>query len=479
MLDLRAMRVHDDSTAPTKAAALGARADAPRRCGAWTMLAEIAAGGFGHVFEAEHSATGRKAAVKILRRELSADSEAVARFEREAALLDGLALAGFVELYERGRLADGRPFMAMELLSGHDLKWWIQAQGRLSVEDTLAVLGPLCRELGAAHARGIVHRDVKASNVFLTGSPRCPERVTLLDFGLAKLLDSAASPLTASRQILGTPASMAPEQIVPGKVDERTDIYALGALTFHLLAAELPFKDASIHVVCQMHLHARVPSVSSRAPVSPELDLVIARAMGKRPEDRYRSCAEFYDALSSASRGSRVSAAPREVSVVMLSVAVNPDGGGAETVQSVEPRVRELFESVIPLARTELERLGMTIALRAGDLLLAYWELVADETRARQQRQDAIDAALDLNQRLARHLRGSGLSAMVTVASGNTKSGASGLLIGSELTFAVPPSAASGGEVLTTEATLAGLELRVLPCGPGSNLLRVPRYPRS
>jgi eukaryotic-like serine/threonine-protein kinase len=469
MLEPHVMGVHDNGTLRTSHD-LPDDSSALQCCGEWRLLRELAAGGFGQVFEAAHAQSGQRAAVKLLRGELSADADAVGRFEREAALLEALSLPGFVELYELGRVADGRPFMAMELLDGHDLAWWVEAHGRLSVPDALAVLSPLCQVLGAAHSRGVVHRDIKASNVFLTGSPRCPERVTVLDFGLGKLLDSSASPLTGSRQILGTPASMAPEQIAGAPVDERTDIYALGALTYQLLTAEPPFKDSSLHVVCQMHLKARVPSVSARAPVSADIDAVVVRAMAKRREDRYSSCAEFLGALTGAARSSSTPA-PRELSVVMLSVAasVEPDA-----LARAAPGLREAFEAIVPLARIELEHLGMKIALRVGDLLLAYWELAADPSSARLQRRRAIDVALDLNRKLTERLRGcSGVGVTITVASGSASEGPSGLLQGPEGDRA---RGLGPGGVLATEATLAGLELRAIPCGGSPALAIVPEY---
>jgi serine/threonine-protein kinase len=462
------MEVHDASTLVTSAAA--AAPNVGDRCGEWTLLAEIATGGFGKIFEATDAMSARRAAVKVLRREL-AEPDAVLRFEREAALLSALAMPGFVDVFELGRLEDGRPFMVMELLDGHDLKWWLELKGRLTLSEALAILEPLCQVLGAAHARGIVHRDIKASNVFLTGSPRAPERVTVLDFGLAKLLDNSLSPLTASRQILGTPASMAPEQIVGGTVDERTDVYALGALTFQLLCAEPPFKDESVHVVCQMHLHARVPCLSARAPLGPELDPVIARAMSKRREDRYGSSAEFFAALSAAAESGLSKPATREVSVVLVSLALSAKPG---LLERGGPQLLDGFEAIVPFAREELERAGMKIALRVSDLLLAYWELADEPERAREQRRSAIDLALDLNRRLRERTASSGLVTTITVTSGGAKAGPAGLVAGPELT---PGPAVEHdevrGAVLASEVTLAGLELRACVCEANPSLLRV------
>src|SRR6185503_7424125 len=155
-----------------------------------------------------------------------------------------------------GRADDGRPWFAMELLDGVDLETHIAARGRLTPGEVLTVLGPICDALACAHDAGVIHRDIKASNVFLAADGR----VVLLDFGIAKLSDPGiGAGLTLSRQSLGTPSAMAPEQVAGREASERTDVYALGALLYHMLVGEPPFADSSPTVMQYLHCHARRP----------------------------------------------------------------------------------------------------------------------------------------------------------------------------------------------------------------------------
>ena len=136
---------------------------------------------------------------------------------------------------DHGTLDDGRPYLVLEYIEGPSLRDAIHERGSLPPAEMLAILEPLCDALATAHALGLVHRDVKASNVILGHDVQGPRRPVLLDFGLVKLLDAEGPGLTSSRSMLGTPAAMAPEQMAGQPVDARTDVYALGLLAFHML----------------------------------------------------------------------------------------------------------------------------------------------------------------------------------------------------------------------------------------------------
>jgi serine/threonine-protein kinase len=347
--------------------------------------------------------------------------------------------------------------MVMELLSGDDLKHRLRAGGPLPLAETLRILGSLCKTLDFAHSRGVIHRDIKPSNVFLSTDGASP-RVTVLDFGLAKLIDDPGQSLTASRQILGTPTSMAPEQILGGAVDRRSDIYALGALAFHLLAGEPPFRSDSVHVLCQMHLHARVPNLSASAQVSPALDHVIARAMSKQREHRYPSCGEFLAALESASRLGQHDIAPaakREASIVALAVGVHT----ADETSSDSDGMRRDFDAILPLAREILEQASMKVGFRAGDFLLAFAELGTDGETARAERERAIQVALDLKRCLsARAEQHVSVVATIAALSGSATLQGPTLLASPLLNRARSAVAHVSERVLTTADTLVGLE---------------------
>jgi serine/threonine-protein kinase len=276
------------------------------RIGDYKIVEPIAVGGFGAVYHVEHTLLGRHAALKILHRELGSSSDAARRFEREAKAVNIIQHPNVVDVFDFGYLADGQPYFVMELLTGEDLQTRIEHNGRLTVDETIATLEPLCSALDAAHANGIVHRDIKASNVFRQERPHGGVRIVLLDFGVAKLLfDASGGPATSSQIALGTPACMAPEQIIGGEVSARTDTYALGALTFHMLTGALPFSDSDITMMQQMHMHAQRPRLSAIVPALQTLDEVIAKAMSRNVEERYATASELLEAVRGRTTVSR------------------------------------------------------------------------------------------------------------------------------------------------------------------------------
>jgi hypothetical protein len=270
------------------------------RVGEHVIQALLARGGFGAVYRAQHRLLGRQVAIKVLHADLAGQAEPVERFVREARAVSSLAHPHVVAIHDFGTLDDGRPYQIMELVPGCDLGRLLARQGRLSPARALAVLEPVCGALHAAHERGIVHRDVKASNVMVDPSVE-PWTVKLLDFGVAKLLAAGADGWVTSRgRIIGTPQAMAPEQIRGEPVDHRADIYALGVLLFQVLTGRLPFPQADTGLVYQLHLSASPPPPSQLAPVDAALDALVLGAMAKRPELRPASVAQLCRALQAA-----------------------------------------------------------------------------------------------------------------------------------------------------------------------------------
>jgi len=257
------------------------------RAASYLVESQLAVGGFGVVYRGR-SAAGRPVAIKVLLAE-HVGSRAVDRFEREIAIVRRLAHASLCELLDAGRLADGRPYCVMELLSGRDLATELE-RGPLAPARVVEIVASIGGALDVAHAAGVIHRDIKPSNVFLCDGGR----VVLLDFGIAKLVADDAG-LTISRQTLGTIGAMAPEQLTGGEVDARSDIYALGVLAYHALVGSPPFAgDAA----AQLHRFAQRPKPSaSGAPV--EFDALVARAMAIRPEHRYATAGELVEAIRS------------------------------------------------------------------------------------------------------------------------------------------------------------------------------------
>lgn len=290
-----AVGTSDDTTRPGRLAPRRSPATALRtgaEVGDYVVDDVLAVGGFGTVYRARHRGLGRQVALKVLHPELASYGEVLVRFEREARAVNLFDHPNVVDIFDIGALEDGRPYFVMEYLDGEDLEVLLGTHGPRTPAETLQILEPLCDALETAHAHGIIHRDLKASNVVLD-ERHGVRRVVLLDFGVAKLLDVDGSEATTVRQVLGSPSSIAPEQILGEAVDRRTDVYALGVLTFQLLTGELPYPAESMEVAQYKHLRAPRPRVSRRADLSPAFDEVITRAMAIRPENRQPSAAAF------------------------------------------------------------------------------------------------------------------------------------------------------------------------------------------
>src|SRR6267143_3515328 len=237
------------------------------RAGEYLILGTIASGGCGTVYTAEHRVLGRKAAVKVLHSQLATSPEMVERFVREARVVNRIRHPNIVDIYEFGELGDKRPYFVMELLEGTSLASIVEQRGRLTPAQALGYLEPVCDALKAAHAAGVVHRDLKASNVAVVKEGD-PPRVKLLDFGIAKLVRTAPGErgLTAVGQRIGTPYAMAPEQIRGGAIDTRVDIYALGVLLYQLLTGRYPFISGDPVEMERLHVEAPPPRPSAASP---------------------------------------------------------------------------------------------------------------------------------------------------------------------------------------------------------------------
>lgn len=337
------------------------------------MIRSLASGGFGTVYEVKHRRTGESAALKLLHAHLVTSAETLARFEREIRVVGSLQHHNVVRLVDAGFSTDGRPYLCMELLDGEELSRIVEREGRLSTQRALAILEPVCDALALAHERGIVHRDIKSSNIMVCSDGR----IVLLDFGIAKISDALAPELTATNQSLGTPSCMAPEQIQGLRPDARTDVYALGGLLFHMLTGRMPFQDPSATMTQYLHLHARRPRASLVAHGIPErLDDVIARAMAIEPANRFPDAASL---LAAALAASREASTPRDTSVhdtIALYVSVADRTGGS----AFDVALFDDLESVLPAAERYLAERSVTLAVDLGSsaLFVAPRERVED-----------------------------------------------------------------------------------------------------
>jgi serine/threonine protein kinase len=248
----------------------------------------IGRGGMGVVYRAYDLRLKRVVALKLVAPELALDERFRARFARESELAMSLEHPNVVPIYDAGDV-DGRLYLAMRYVEGWDLGALLRAEGPLDTARALAIVRQLGNALDAAHASGLVHRDVKPSNVLLDRS----DHVYLADLGLTRRLAENGSSVGEDRS-LGTPMYLAPEQIESGSVDGRADIYSLGCLLYECLTGKPPFAGDSRLAVAWAHLEEDPPSAHENNPRLPQaIDAVIAKAMAKAPEHRYPSCETF------------------------------------------------------------------------------------------------------------------------------------------------------------------------------------------
>jgi len=296
--------------------------------GGYRILEPLGSGGTSVVYRAEHVRLGRPAALKLLAPGLG-EADFSERFLRESQLAASLDHPSIVPIYDAGEV-DGLLYIAMACVDGSDLKALLAREGRLPTRRALRIVGQIGAALEAAHARGLVHRDVKPANILVAAD----DRAYLSDFGVVKELASNGTTRTGS--FIGTIEYCAPEQIEGREVDARTDVYALACVLYECLAGTPPFHRPSEVAVLNAHLHAPPPKLTRAAPdVPPALEQVIAKALSKSPLDRYGSCGEFLNATRAAAAERRVHRRRLAVSLSLLVLAALIGAIAALAIRSV------------------------------------------------------------------------------------------------------------------------------------------------
>lgn len=308
----------------------------------------IARGGMSTVFLSESLRLARKVAVKVLAQDLADDDTFRERFVRESLIAASLDHPNVIPIYDAGE-ADGLLYIAMRYVQGPQLKAVVQSSGPLPPQRLIPIMSQVGGALDAAHARGLIHRDVKPGNILvdsLGGQPPS-DHVYLCDFGLTKQASSHTG-LTQTGQFVGTIDYIAPEQIEGRDVDARTDIYSLGCVLYECITGSVPFKKSTEAAVLWAHIQELpVPATERNQDLPPEIDAVIAKALDKTPDARYQSCADLVNALRSAVGMPASASAPVIPALEMIAPAAAED-----VLPSPGPPAPELDQGIPSVARS-------------------------------------------------------------------------------------------------------------------------------
>jgi serine/threonine-protein kinase len=265
----------------------------------------VGRGGMGVVYRAEHLNLRRRAAIKIIAPDLAESEGFRERFTREARIAAALQHPNIVTVYDAGEV-DGILYLAMQYIEGQDLAAVLRKEGRLRPYRAIDVIRQVASALDAAHAQGLIHRDVKPANVLIEG-----RTAFLTDFGLTKRTDGTHTELTRAGDVVGTIHYVAPEQIEGGQVSARSDVYSLGCLLYHTLTGQVPYSRDTDVAVIYAHLSEPPPKLTAVRPeLAAGLDSVIAKALDKSPDRRFPTCSD----LVNAARGVIDAAGPLDTS---------------------------------------------------------------------------------------------------------------------------------------------------------------------
>jgi putative nucleotidyltransferase with HDIG domain len=268
--------------------------------GNYRIVTELGGGAMGEVYFAEHAMMGRRAAVKIIREELSGNAEMVQRFINEARLVNRIGHPNIVEITDFGQIGS-RYYIMMELLEGETLEERLEREHVLDEPSAVRIALQVTDALRAAHQLSVVHRDLKPENIYLISRPPHNDVVKVLDFGIAKLMHSTSHTVntTVPGAILGTPHYMSPEQCQGDEqLDHRSDVYSMGLVLYRMLTGTLPFQgDSVVDIMSAQIGQAAVPPRMVRPEISTRIEALILRAIEKRPDDRFPDMQAFHDAL--------------------------------------------------------------------------------------------------------------------------------------------------------------------------------------
>ncbi|MDB4994011.1 MAG: Serine/threonine-protein kinase pkn3 [Myxococcaceae bacterium] len=343
----------------------------------------LGSGGMGVVVLAKHLDLGAPVAIKFLLPEVLDDDDVVARFSREARAMFRLRSEHIARVMDVGKLPNGAPYMVMEYLDGSDLGGVLRTRKRLDVHEAVTYVMQACEAVAEAHSLGIIHRDIKPQNLFLTLKVDGTAHIKVLDFGISKMLDNSGEhemKLTHSSAVMGSPYYMSPEQLrSSASADRPADIWALGVVLYELLTGRVPFMAESAPALYAMLLVDKPRSPRELRPDMPkELAAVILRCLERKPEDRFASIGDLASALEPFAPASMVGAGKRVAAVRARELPpksgpISPVAttGTPESITEVKTGVS--WEGTDPSRKKQRTRLvfaGFVAALAAGGLVL-------------------------------------------------------------------------------------------------------------
>jgi serine/threonine protein kinase len=307
-----------------------------KQLGRYTIQEEIGRGGMARVYRAQDTQLKRIVAIKVLLPQLAIDPEFAQRFEREAVTAANLRHPNIVTIYDVGE-QDGLRYIAMEYVRGHTLHAIIEQRGALGLGYAITIVGPVAAALDYAHRQGAVHRDIKPQNIMID----VDGRVLLTDFGIAQAPEGGSTGgerLTRTGIFMGTPEYISPEQASAQRVDGRSDLYSLGIATYEVITGNVPFSGATPQLIVA-HAQMPPPPISTQdQDLPPELDVVMARILAKRPDQRFATGAAFIDELRTVARRYGLAVAtPRQLAVLVPSAAAGSDSTIARNREPAPP----------------------------------------------------------------------------------------------------------------------------------------------
>ncbi|MBZ0185286.1 MAG: protein kinase, partial [Candidatus Obscuribacterales bacterium] len=274
----------------------------------YKVVEEVGRGGMSAVYRGVHELMDRTVAIKVLLPQLVSDQISIKRFQQEAQAASHLQHPNVITVYDYGFVASGQPYLVMDFLEGESLSDIIRRDKQVTVKRMIPIFMQACEALEHAHQKGVIHRDLKSSNIMLIDFEGKKDFVKVVDFGIAKLMPSSGKQsqnLTQTGEVFGSPIYMSPEQCMAQSLDARSDIYSMGAMMYEGLTGHPPLMGNSIIDTMQMHMSTPPKPFKDIRPdlkIPDALERVVLKALAKKPENRYQSMQELRDAMEGVSK---------------------------------------------------------------------------------------------------------------------------------------------------------------------------------